>query len=96
MFDVRFESRVHRFDLEDGDKSAKGRKAGKSNKAQRFWNFDITVVAGADAYLNRVLVEESGRVTAGDTAAVMTTGRGMNVSASDAAADFRVGVRVME
>ncbi len=96
LFDVRFESRVHRFDLEDGDKSAKGRKAGKSNKAQRFWNFDITVVAGADAYLNRVLVEESGRVTAGDTAAVMTTGRGMNVSASDAAADFRVGVRVME
>ena len=96
LFDVRFESRVHRFDLEEDDKSAKGRKAGKSDKAQRFWNFDVTVVAGADAYLNTILVEESGRVAAGDAAAVMTTGRGMNVSVSDAAADFRVGVKVME
>ncbi len=96
LFDVRFESRVHRFDLEEDDKSAKARKTGKSQKAARFWNFDVTVVAGADAYLNEVISAEASRVAAGDVAAVMTTGRGMEVSVDDATADFRVGARAME
>ena len=96
LFDVRFESRVHRFDLEEDDKSAKARKTGKSAKAARFWNFDVTVVAGADAYLNTIISEESSRVAAGDVAAVMTTGRGMQVTVNDATADFRVGAKAME
>ncbi len=96
MFDVRFETRVHRFDLAADDRANQRKKSGRSAKAERSYAMQVSVVAGAEAYVNEILCPEGHAVNAGDVAAIMTTGRGMDVTAADAGADFRVGARVME
>ncbi len=96
LFDVRFETRVHRFDLGADDRVTKRKRSGRSAKADRSYFMEVSVVAGAEAYVNEIVCPEGHPVTAGDIAAVMTTGRGMDVAAADAGSDFRVGARVIE
>ncbi len=96
LFDVRFETRVHRFDLAEDDRVNQRKKSGRSAKADRSYAMQVSVVAGAEAYVHEILCPEGHPVNAGDVAAIVTTGRGMDVTAGDVGADFRVGARVIE
>lgn len=97
LFEVRFETRVHRFDI-GNDEETKAQTAGKgrSQKAERFRVMDVTVVAGSEAYLYEIVLPDGAAVNAGDVAAIMTTATNSDASLADAAADFRVGAKMLE
>ncbi len=74
LFDFRFETRVHRFDLGHDDETRNPEKhSGRSKKAERVRFIDVTVVAGSDAYLHQILLTPGAAGDAGDVAAIMTT-----------------------
>lgn len=97
LFEVRFETRVHRFDM-GGDEASRSHTKikGRSQKADRFQVMDVTVVAGSEAYVHTILLPDGSPVTAGDVAAVMTTTADTAATEADAAADFRVGAKMLE
>ena len=97
LFEVRFETRVHRFDISN-DEETKSQTAakGRSQKAERFRVMDVTVVAGSEAFLREIVLPDGARVNAGDIAAIMTTTPDGDAAATDAAADFRVGAKMLE
>jgi hypothetical protein len=97
LFEVRFESRVHRYDMgKDEETRSRVQTKGRSEKAGRFDVMDITVVAGSEAYVHNIVLSDGSPVTAGDVAAIMTTTPDGDATAADAAADFRVGAKMLE
>ena len=97
LFEVRFETRVHRFDMGNDEQARSQAQAkGRSKKAERFQVMDVTVVAGSEAFLHDILLPAGSSVNAGDVAAVVTTVTDVTATATDATADFRVGARMLE
>ncbi len=96
MFEVRFETRVHRFDLagEEGV-AAHSRRVARSQQAKVIQVFNVSVVAGSDAFIHDILVPAGSSVSAGDVAAIVTAEPAVGVTIDDATADFRVGARVV-
>jgi hypothetical protein len=97
LFDFRFETRVHRFDMGHEDENTNPEKTGgRSRKAERVRSIDITVVAGGAAYLREITVPHGAAATAGDVAGVMATSPEGDAGSELAGADFRVGTRTAE
>jgi len=97
LFDVRFETRVHRFDMgHDDENRSPGRFSGRSKKADRVRLMDVTVVAGSDAFLHEITLHDGARVSTGDVAGIVTTSPGIEVGADEAESDFRVGAKTID
>lgn len=96
LFDFRYESRVHRFDMGHEEETSPDRRSGRSKKAERVRTIDITVIAGSDAYLRTVVLPEGSNAGAGDIAAVLATTPDGDAALELAGGDFRVGTRTVE